>query len=52
MTADDMPPVRRNMLDELFTSFSLVADGTYTYVCDMKYDDRVAKVGVSAETRW
>ena len=38
MTADDMPPVRRNMLDELFTSFSLVADGTYTYVCDMKYD--------------
>lgn len=29
---------RRRLLDALFRSYEIVADGTYVYVCDMKYD--------------
>ena len=29
---------RRRMLDALFKSYEVVAEGTYVYVCDMKYD--------------
>ncbi len=29
---------RRIMLDALFKSFEIVAEGTYVYLCDMKYD--------------
>ena len=29
---------RRNMLDALFKAFEIVAEGTYVYLCDMKYD--------------
>ena len=28
----------KNTLDELFRSFEIVTEGTYVYVCDMKYD--------------
>ena len=29
---------RRKMLDTLYRSFEVVAEGTYVYLCDMKYD--------------
>ena len=29
---------RRKLLDALFKSYEVVSDGTYVYVCDMKYD--------------
>ena len=29
---------RKNQLDQLFQAFEIVADGTYVYLCDMKYD--------------
>ncbi len=29
---------RRNKLDSLFKSFEIVSEGTYVYLCDMKYD--------------
>ena len=29
---------RRRMLDTLFKSYDVVAEGTYVYLCDMKYD--------------
>lgn len=29
---------RRKMLDSLFKSYDVVAEGTYVYLCDMKYD--------------
>ena len=29
---------RRKLLDSLFESFEVVAEGTYVYLCDMKYD--------------
>ena len=29
---------RRAMLDTLFKSFEIVSEGTYVYLCDMKYD--------------
>ncbi len=29
---------RRQLLDGLYKSFEVVADGTYVYLCDMKYD--------------
>ncbi|MBO4389601.1 MAG: EAL domain-containing protein [Lachnospiraceae bacterium] len=29
---------RRKMLDALFNSFEVVSEGTYVYLCDMKYD--------------
>ena len=30
--------LRRKMLDSLFRSYDVVAEGTYVYLCDMKYD--------------
>ena len=29
---------RRNMLDALYKAFEVVSEGTYIYLCDMKYD--------------
>ena len=29
---------RKKMLDSLFKSYDVVAEGTYVYICDMKYD--------------
>lgn len=40
---------RRKMLDTLFRSFEVVAEGTYVYLCDMKYDySRWSKNAVDA----
>ena len=40
---------RRAMLDILFKSFEVVAEGTYVYLCDMKYDfSRWSKAAVDA----
>lgn len=35
---DEYPEERRRKLDELFHAFSIVAEGTYVYLCDMRYD--------------
>ena len=32
------PEERKRKLDALFEAFSIVAEGTYVYICDMKYD--------------
>ncbi len=32
------PKERKDRLDGLFQSFSIVAEGTYVYLCDMRYD--------------
>ena len=46
---------RRKLLDALFCSFELVSEGTYVYVCDMKYDysrwsrNAVDKYGLPSE---
>ncbi|MBO4680731.1 MAG: EAL domain-containing protein [Clostridiales bacterium] len=43
MITDD----RRKMLDALFNSYDVVSDGTYIYLCDMKYDfSRWSKIAV------
>ena len=40
---------RRNLLDPLFRAFEVVSEGTYVYVCDMKYDfSRWSKNAVDA----
>ena len=40
---------RRNHLDSLFKSFEVVAEGTYVFLCDMKYDySRWSKNAVDA----
>ncbi len=40
---------RRIMLDALFKSFEMVSEGTYVYLCDMKYDfSRWSKSAVDA----
>ena len=40
---------RRVMLDALFRSFEVVSEGTYVYLCDMKYDlSRWSKTAVDA----
>ena len=40
---------RRIMLDALFRSFETVSEGTYVYLCDMKYDfSRWSKAAVDA----
>lgn len=40
---------RRAQLDALFRSFEIIAEGTYVYVCDMKYDfSRWSKSAVDA----
>lgn len=42
-------PERRARLDMLFRSFEMVAEGTYVYLCDMKYDfSRWSKTAVDA----
>ena len=33
-----IPEERRKKLDSLFEAFSIVAEGNYVYLCDMKYD--------------
>ena len=33
-----IPEKRRNKLDSLYKAFSIVAEGTYVFLCDMKYD--------------
>ncbi|MCR4597095.1 MAG: EAL domain-containing protein, partial [Lachnospiraceae bacterium] len=33
-----IPPERKLKLDSLFEAFSIIADDTYVYLCDMKYD--------------
>ena len=44
-----IPEDRRVMLDRLFKSFELVSEGTYVYLCDMKYDfSRWSKNAVDA----
>ena len=38
---------RRTMLDTLYRSFKIVAEGTYVFLCDMKYDfSRWSKIAV------
>ena len=32
------PADRKKKLDELFNAFSIIAEGTYVYLCDMRYD--------------
>ena len=40
---------RRNKLDSLYKAFEIVAEGTYVYLCDMKYDfSRWSKTAVDA----
>ena len=40
---------RRNYLDSMFRAFEVVSEGTYVYVCDMKYDySRWSKTAVDA----
>ncbi len=40
---------RRMMLDSLYRSFEMVSEGTYVYLCDMKYDfSRWSKSAVDA----
>ena len=34
----DFPEDRKLRLDKLFEAFSIVAEGTYVYLCDMRYD--------------
>ncbi|MBE5871314.1 MAG: EAL domain-containing protein [Lachnospiraceae bacterium] len=33
-----IPKERKSKLDSLFEAFSVIAEGAYVYVCDMKYD--------------
>ena len=33
-----IPDDRRQVLDTLYRSYEIVSDGTYVYLCDMKYD--------------
>lgn len=35
---DPVPAAVKSHLDELFEAFSTIAEGTYVYLCDMKYD--------------
>ncbi len=40
---------RRNMVDALYKAFKVVSEGTYVYLCDMKYDfSRWSKAAVDA----
>lgn len=49
------PEDRKRRLDGLFNAFSIVAEGTYVYLCDMRYDvsrwskNAVATFGLPAE---
>lgn len=43
-----VPPERKKKLDALFDAFSVVAEGTYIFVCDMRYDySRWSRAAVS-----
>ena len=50
-----IPEERRKKLDALYKSFEIVAEGTYVYLCDMKYDfsrwskNAVDKYGLPSE---
>ena len=50
-----IPEDRRRKLDALYKSFEVVAEGTYVYLCDMKYDfsrwskNAVDKYGLPSE---
>ena len=35
---NSIPENRRKKLDSLFGAFSLIAEGTYVFLCDMRYD--------------
>lgn len=35
---EKIPQARKKRLDSLYEAFSIVADGTYVYLCDMRYD--------------
>ncbi|MBR1470992.1 MAG: EAL domain-containing protein [Lachnospiraceae bacterium] len=44
-----IPAARKGRLDELFNAFSIVAEGSYVYLCDMKYDfSRWTKIAVDS----
>ena len=44
-----IPEERIKLLDSLFEAFSIVAEGTYVYLCDMKYDySRWSKTAVDS----
>ena len=44
-----IPDERRGLLDSLFRSYEMVSEGTYVYLCDMKYDfSRWSKSAVDA----
>lgn len=46
---ETIPESRVKKLDSLYEAFSIVAEGTYVYVCDMKYDySRWSKTAVDA----
>ena len=38
MNDQKIPPKAKKELDSLFESYSLIADDTYVFLCDMKYD--------------
>lgn len=43
-----VPPERKKKIDSLFDAFSVVAEGTYIFVCDMRYDySRWSRAAVS-----
>ena len=37
-TGEEVSALRKAMLDSLFEAFSVVAEGSYVFICDMKYD--------------
>ena len=44
-----IPEDRKRILDSLFEAFSIVAEGTYVYLCDMRYDfSRWSKTAVDS----
>lgn len=46
---ETIPESRVKKLDSMFEAFSIVAEGTYVYVCDMRYDySRWSKTAVDA----
>ena len=45
----EIPEGRKNRLDSMFEAFSIVAEGTYVFLCDMEYDySRWSRSAVSA----
>ena len=44
-----IPEARKRVLDSMFEAFSIVAEGTYVYLCDMRYDfSRWSKTAVDS----